>query len=152
MMAAGQSHAIFDRRHESTRFFPTTFVDCFSIAGNDLCSLALGDQLSSRGSQRRARRGRVDREDIEPTLVSDQLPFSKGPRDGAKSAKNRHEDEADERIFSASGCCGGRSVQRGAADVSPIGPLYEMLEGDGYSSSPRGNQVRDATACLRLKP
>jgi hypothetical protein len=127
----------------------------FSIAGNDEARWLLGDQLSSRGSQRRARLAdESTEEDTEPTLVSDQLPFSKRAHETArkKLAKNLPaEDEADEPTLPVPRMLrpvADLSEASGAADVSPIGPLYETLGGDGYSEdSPRVySGLSDATA------
>jgi len=147
-----------DFRSGETNRHASFFYDLrgrFSIAGNDEARWLLGDQASSRGSQRRPRLAdEATEEDTEPTLVSDKRPFTKRAHETArnKPAKNLPaEDEADEPTLPVPRML--RPVAdlpeaSGAADVSPIGPLYEMLGGDGYSEdSPRVySGLSDATA------
>jgi Protein of unknown function (DUF3071) len=120
----------------------------FSIAANDEARWLLGDQPSARGPQRgRPRLVESAEEDTEPTLVSDKLPFAK--------AANESGNEDDEPTVAVS------RTLRPVADVpnphdagdeptgqSPIGTLYEMLGGDGYTEdSPRVYEgLSDATA------
>jgi hypothetical protein len=120
----------------------------FSVAANDEARWLLGDQPSARGPQRgRPRLIESAEEDTEPTLVSDKLAFSKATRESS--------NEDDEPTVAVS------RTLRPVADVpnpsdagevptdeSPIGTLYEMLGGDGYSEdSPRVYEgLSDATA------
>jgi Protein of unknown function (DUF3071) len=152
-----------DYRSGDTSRHASFFYDIrgrFSIAANDEARWLLGDQLSSRTSQRGRPRlaNESTDEDTEPTLVSDKLAFTKTAHEVGrkKPAVNLPaEDETDEPTLPVPRAL--RPVAdmpdlSGAADVategSPIGPLYEMLGGDGYSEdSPRVySGLSDATA------
>ena len=58
----------------------------FSVAGNDEARWLLGDQLSSRSSQRGRPRlaNEPDEDDTEPTLVSDKVAFTKTAHEVAR--------------------------------------------------------------------
>jgi hypothetical protein len=152
-----------DYRSGDTKRHAAFFYDLrgrFSIAANDEARWLLGDQVSSRGAQRGRPRLAEEstEEDTEPTLVSDKLAFRKTAHQLArnKPAENPPaEDEAHEptlpvprmlrpvaHVPDLSG------VADEAPDVSPIGPQYEVLGGDGYSEdSPRVYPgLSDATA------
>jgi Protein of unknown function (DUF3071) len=131
----------------------------FSIAANDEARWLLGDQHSLRGSQRsRARLAEESEGDTEPTLVSDKLALARAAHEAARSQpadEHSAEDDADEPTVAVPRAL--RSVAEvpkasgpadEATDVSPIGTLYEMLGGDGYSEdSPRVYAgLSDATA------
>jgi hypothetical protein len=151
-----------DYRSGDTSRHASFFYDIrgrFSIAANDEARWLLGDQVSS-GSSQRGRPRLADEsteEDTEPTLVSDKLAFRKTAHEVTrrKPAENLPvEDETDETlpvprmlrpVADVPDLSGGADV---ATDVSPIGPLYEMLGGDGYSEdSPRVySGLSDATA------
>ena len=131
----------------------------FSIAANDEARWLLGDQHSSRGSQRsRARLAEESEGDTEPTLVSDKLALAQAAHEAARSQpanEQSAEDEADEptvavtrALRSVADVPNASGLADEATDVSPIGTLYEMLGGDGYSEdSPRVYAgLSDATA------
>jgi hypothetical protein len=152
-----------DYRSGDTSRHASFFYDIrgrFSIAANDEARWLLGDQLSSRSSQRGRPRlaNESTDEDTEPTLVSDKLAFTKTAHEVArkKPAVNLPaEDETDEptlpvpRVLRPVADMPDLSGAAGVAtEGSPIGPLYEMLGGDGYSEdSPRVySGLSDATA------
>lgn len=131
----------------------------FSIAANDEARWLLGDQPSSRASQRS--RGRLTEEsegDTEPTLVSDKLALAQAAHEAARSQpadEQSTEDEAAEPTAAAprmlrpvADVPDASGVAEVATEVSPIGTLYELLSGDGYSEdSPRVyGGLSDATA------
>ena len=131
----------------------------FSIAANDEARWLLGDQPSSRASQRS--RGRLTEEsegDTEPTLVSDKLALAQAAHEAARSQpadEQSTEDEAAEPTVAAprmlrpvADAPDASGVAEVATEVSPIGTLYELLSGDGYSEdSPRVyGGLSDATA------
>ena len=131
----------------------------FSIAANDEARWLLGDQHSSRGSQRsRPRLGEESEGDTEPTLVSDKLALAQAAHEAARSQpadEHPNEDEADEptvavprALRSVAELPNASGLADEATEVSPIGTLYEMLGGDGYSEdSPRVYAgLSDATA------
>jgi Protein of unknown function (DUF3071) len=110
----------------------------FSVAANDEARWLLGDQPSAKGPQRgRPRLIESTEEDTEPTVISDKLAFAKAaPESG---------NEDDEPTVAVS-----RTLRRVAdapnpgdagdktPDATPMGTLYEILGGDGYSEdSPR---------------
>jgi hypothetical protein len=130
----------------------------FSVAANDEARWLLGDQPSSRAPQR-GRPRLIDESseaDTEPTLVSDKRSLAKAAHESAlyRQTEDR-QTEDDEPTVAVSrmlrpvadvpnaGETGDEST-----DVSPIGTLYEMLGGDGYSEdSPRVYAgLSDATA------
>jgi hypothetical protein len=132
----------------------------FSVAANDEARWLLGDQPSSRGSQRsRARLTEESEGDTEPTLVGDKLALAQAAHEAARSQPaddQPAEDEADEPTVAVprmlrpvadvphvSGV-----VSDEALEVSPIGTRYELLGGDGYTEdSPRVyGGLSDATA------
>ena len=132
----------------------------FSIAANDEARWLLGDQPSARGSQRgRPRLADESTEvDTEPTVVSDKLALAKAAHEAARNQpadEQPAEDEADEPTVAglrmlrpvADPPNPSGAVDQ-ATDESPIGTLYEMLGGDGYSEdSPRVYPgLSDATA------
>jgi Protein of unknown function (DUF3071) len=124
----------------------------FSVAGNDEGRWLLGDQPATKGIQRgrpRLVQPASGEADTEPTIdLSDRLAAGKVghhlPQD-PHSGEVTGADEADEPTVPVS------PVLRPAAeyaspplvgddvvDVSPMGTLYEMLGGDGYTEeSPR---------------
>jgi hypothetical protein len=120
----------------------------FSVAANDEARWLLGDQPSARGPQRgRPRLIESTEEDTEPTLVSDKLAFAKA------APESRNED--DEPTVAVSRTLrpvadppNPRDAGDEVTDESPIGTLYEMLGGDGYTEdSPRVYEgLSDATA------
>ena len=132
----------------------------FSVAANDEARWLLGDQASSRGSQRgRPRLADESTEvDTEPTLVSDQLALAKAAHEAARNQpadEQPAEDEAAEPTFPVRRMLrpvadppNSSGVRDEATDESPMGTLYEMLGGDGYSEdSPRVYPgLSDATA------
>ncbi len=152
-----------DYRSGDTSRHASFFYDIrgrFSIAANDEARWLLGDQLSSRSPQRGRPRLADEsiEEDTEPTLVSDKLAFTKTAHEVVrrKPAENLPaEDETDEPtlpvprklrpVADMPDLSGAADV---TTDVSPIGPLYEVLGGDGYSEdSPRVYPgLSDATA------
>jgi hypothetical protein len=110
----------------------------FSVAANDEARWLLGDQPSAKGPQRgRPRLIESTEEDTEPTVISDKLAFAKAaPESG---------NEDDEPTVAVS-----RTLRPVAdapnpghpgdkiPDATPMGTLYEVLGGDGYSEdSPR---------------
>ena len=134
----------------------------FSVAGNDEARWLLGDQPATKGAQR----GRPwlvqspsGEGDTEPTVdLSDRLAAAKvghpSPTD-PRSAEATGADEADEPTVPVSPML--RPVAEfpdpplasdDVVDVSPMGTLYEMLGGDGYTEeSPRVYAgLSDATA------
>jgi len=132
----------------------------FSVAANDEARWLLGDQPSSRGSQRsRARLTEESEGDTEPTLVGDKLALAQAAHEAARSQPaddQPAEDDADEPTVAVprmlrpvadvphvSGV-----VSDEALEVSPIGTRYELLGGDGYTEdSPRVyGGLSDATA------
>jgi hypothetical protein len=137
-----------DYRSGDTSRHASFFYDLrgrFSIAANDEARWLLGDQLSSRGSQRGRPRlaGDSIEEDTEPTLVSDKLAFTKAAHE---VARNKRADElpAGEEVeeptlpvprmlHPVADVPDLSGVADVATDASPIGPLYEILGGDGYS-------------------
>jgi hypothetical protein len=130
----------------------------FSIAANDEARWLLGDQHSSRGSQRS--RGRLAEEsegDTEPTLVSDKLALAQAAHEAARNQpadEQSTEDEADEPtvavpvLHPVADVPNASGVTDEATEESPIGTLYELLSGDGYAEdSPRVyGGLSDATA------
>jgi hypothetical protein len=132
----------------------------FSVAANDEARWLLGDQPSSRGSQQG--RPRLADEssgvDTEPTVVSDKLALAKAAHEAARNQpadEQPAEDKADEPSVAAPRMLrpvadppnSSGAVDQGT-DESPIGTVYEMLGGDGYSEdSPRVYPgLSDATA------
>ena len=137
----------------------------FSVAANDEARWLLGDQPSSRGSQRGRPRLADESTDVdtEPTLVSDQLALAKAaheaarthPADEQPADEQPAEDEAAAPTFPVRRMLrpvadppNSSGVRDEATDESPMGTLYEMLGGDGYSEdSPRVYPgLSDATA------
>ena len=130
----------------------------FSIAANDEARWLLGDQPSSRGSQRsRTRPAEESEGDTEPTLVGDKHALAQAAHEAARSQSSDElpaEDEANEPTVAvpllrpvvdvryASG------VTDEAPEASPIGTRYDLLGGDGYTEdSPRVyGGLSDATA------
>ncbi|HZL75791.1 MAG TPA: septation protein SepH [Propionibacteriaceae bacterium] len=120
----------------------------FSVAANDEARWLLGDQPSARGSQRgRPRLVESTEEDTEPTLVSDKVAFAKAAHE------SRNEDDeptvaVSRALRPVADPSNPRKAHDEATDESPIGTLYEMLGGDGYSEdSPRVYEgLSDATA------
>jgi hypothetical protein len=132
----------------------------FSVAANDEARWLLGDQPSSRAPQR-GRPRLIDEsteEDTEPTLVSDKRSLAKAAHESARyrQADNQPtENEDDEPTVAVSHMLRPvgdvpnlNETSDATTDVSPIGTLYEMLGGDGYSEdSPRVYAgLSDATA------
>jgi hypothetical protein len=130
----------------------------FSIAANDEARWLLGDQPTSKGAQRGRPRPMEESSegDTEPTLVADKLALAKAAHESARHRPADDEPgEDDESSVTVS-----RMLRAVAAvpdpgeageevtDVSPIGTLYEMLGGDGYTEdSPRVYPgLSDATA------
>ena len=137
----------------------------FSVAANDEARWLLGDQPSSRGSQRGRPRLADESTDVdtEPTLVSDQLALAKAAHEAARNQpadeqpadEQPAEDEAAAPTFPVRRMLrpvadppNSSGVRDEATDESPMGTLYEMLGGDGYSEdSPRVYPgLSDATA------
>ncbi len=132
----------------------------FSIAANDEARWLLGDQPSSRGSQRpRPRLADESTElDTEPTLVSDQLALAKAAHEAARKlpADERPAETEDAEppfpvrrmLRPVADPPTSSGVRDEPTDESPMGTLYEMLGGDGYSEdSPRVYPgLSDATA------
>ena len=131
----------------------------FSIAANDEARWLLGDQPSSRGPQRsRARLAEESESDTEPTLVSDKLALAQAAHEAARSQptdEQSAEDEADEPTVAVARALrpvadvpNASEAADEAPEASPIGTLYELLSGDGYSEdSPRVyGGLSDATA------
>jgi hypothetical protein len=130
----------------------------FSVAANDEARWLLGDQPTSRGAQRGRRRPLEESSegDTEPTLVADKLALAKAAHESARHRPADDEPgEEDESPVAVSRML--RPVAdvpdpgeagKEATDVSPIGTLYEMLGGDGYTEdSPRVYPgLSDATA------
>jgi Protein of unknown function (DUF3071) len=129
----------------------------FSIAANDEARWLLGDQPSTRGSQRsRTRLAEESEGDTEPTLVGDKHALAQAAHEAARSQPSDElpaEDEADEPTVAVP------LLLRPVADVpyssgvtddaaSPIGTRYDLLGGDGYTEdSPRVYEgLSDATA------
>ena len=134
----------------------------FSVAGNDEARWLLGDQPAGKGGQR----GRPwlvqtssSEGDTEPTVdLSDRLATAQSIRQAPKdqpSGEVTGADEADEPTVPVSPTL--RPVAAfpdspptidDVVDVSPMGTLYEMLGGDGYTEeSPRVYAgLSDATA------
>jgi hypothetical protein len=132
----------------------------FSVAANDEARWLLGDQPSSRAPQR-GRPRLIDEstdEDTEPTLVSDKLSLAKAAHESARHRQaddQPAENEDDEPTVAVTRMLrpvtdapNPAEADDEAPDVSPIGTLYEMLGGDGYSEdSPRVYAgLSDATA------
>jgi hypothetical protein len=120
----------------------------FSVAANDEARWLLGDQPAARGPQRgRPRLVESTDEDTEPTLVSDKVAFAK--------AAPESQIEDDEPTVAVSRTLhpvadppNSSDAREEPTDESPLGTLYEMLGGDGYSEdSPRVYEgLSDATA------
>jgi Protein of unknown function (DUF3071) len=147
---------------ESSRH-ATFFFDLrgrFSIAGNDEAQWLLGDQPAAKSPQRgRPRLARSAEADTEPTLnLSERLPGTKGARQSARYRLTDQEpggEEPDEPTVPVS-----RGLRRVAevpipdeavdeeAGLSPIGTVYEILGGAGYSedSARLYEGLSDATA------
>jgi hypothetical protein len=150
-----------DYRSGDTSRHASFFYDLrgrFSVAANDEARWLLGDQPTSRGSQRGRPRPMEESSegDTEPTLVSDKLALAKAAHEAARhrpAGDEPGEDKDDEPSVAVS-----RKLRPvadvpsdtgdEAADVSPIGTRYGMLGGDGYSEdSPRVYPgLSDATA------
>jgi hypothetical protein len=120
----------------------------FSVAANDEARWLLGDQLSAGGPQHgRPRLVESTEEDTEPTLLSDKLSFAK-----AANESGNEDDEptvaVSRTLRSVADVPNPRDAGDEPTDQSPIGTLYEMLGGDGYSEdSPRVYEgLSDATA------
>jgi hypothetical protein len=129
----------------------------FSVAGNDEARWLLGDLPSPKSSQR----GRpwlvesgTNEGDMEPTVnLSDRLSGSTSPQ---KPSKDRPSGEIDEPTTPVSPMLGPpfsdlpdtSQPSDDVVDASPMGTLYEMLGGDGYTEeSPRVYAgLSDATA------
>ena len=131
----------------------------FSVAANDEARWLLGDQPSSRGSQRsRARLTEESEGDTEPTLVGNKLALAQAAHQAARSQPaddQPAEDEADEPTVAVPRMLRPvadvpqvSGVSDEALEVSPIGTRYELLGGDGYTEdSPRVyGGLSDATA------
>jgi hypothetical protein len=131
----------------------------FSVAANDEARWLLGDQPSSRGSQRSPARLTEESEgDTEPTLVGDKLALAQAAHQAARSQPaddQPAEDEADEpsvavprMLRPVADVPHVSGVSDEAPEVSPIGTRYELLGGDGYTEdSPRVyGGLSDATA------
>jgi hypothetical protein len=132
----------------------------FSVAANDEARWLLGDQPTSRGAQRgRPRPMQESSEgDTEPTLVSDKLALAKAAHESARHRPA--DDESGENVEDEPTVAVSRMLRpvadvpnpseagNEATDESPIGTLYEMLGGDGYTEdSPRVYPgLSDATA------
>ena len=152
-----------DYRSGDTSRHASFFYDLrgrFSVAANDEARWLLGDQAAPRGPQRGRPRPmeEASESDTEPTLVSDKLALAKAAHESARhrpADDEPAENEDDEPTVAVS------RMLRPVADVpnpsdtghevtdeSPIGTLYEMLGGDGYSEdSPRVYPgLSDATA------
>ena len=140
-----------DYRSEDANRHASFFYDLrgrFSVAANDEARWLLGDQPATRGPQRgRPRLIGSTEEDTEPTLVSDKLAFSK-----AGQESSNEDDEPTVAVSRTLRPVADVPNPRDTGDVptdeSPIGTLYEMLGGDGYSEdSPRVYEgLSDATA------
>jgi Protein of unknown function (DUF3071) len=129
----------------------------FSIAANDEARWLLGDQPPASVPQRGRPRptDRPSEEDNEPTLdLRDKLAIARASR-APRTDEEPAGDEADEptvsvpRMLRPVGDVPNPSdVADEVSDVSPIGTLYEMLGGAGYSEdSPRVYaDLSDATA------
>ena len=121
----------------------------FSVAANDEARWLLGDQPAARGPQRgRPRLVESTDEDTEPTLVSDKVAFAK-----AAPESQIEDDEPTVAVSRTLHPVADPPNSRDAReeptdDESPLGTLYEMLGGDGYSEdSPRVYEgLSDATA------
>ena len=150
-----------DYRSGDTSRHASFFYDVrgrFSVAANDEARWLLGDQPTSRGPQRGRPRPMVESSegDTEPTLVSDKLALAKAAHEAARyrpAGDEPGDDKDDEPIVAVSRKLrpvADVPIDTGneATDVSPIGTLYEMLGGDGYSEdSPRVYPgLSDATA------
>jgi hypothetical protein len=130
----------------------------FSVAANDEARWLLGDQPTSRGAQRGRRRPLEESSegDTEPTLVADKLALAKAAHESARHRPADDEPgEDDESPVAVSRMLrpvadvpDPGEADKEATDVSPIGTLYEMLGGDGYTEdSPRVYPgLSDATA------
>jgi hypothetical protein len=132
----------------------------FSVAANDEARWLLGDQPTSRGAQRGRPRPMEESSegDTEPTVVADKLSLAKAAHESARhrpADDELRENEDDKPTVAVSRML--RPVAdvpnpsdraNEASDVSPIGTLYEMLGGDGYTEdSPRVYPgLSDATA------
>ena len=132
----------------------------FSIAGNDEAQWLLGDHPAVKSPQSGRRRlGKSSEGDTEPTLnLSDRLPAAKGAHQSAKYRLTDQEpggDELDEPTVPVSPRL--RPVAEvpipdeavdEEAGLSPIGTLYEILGGAGYSedSARLYEGLSDATA------
>jgi hypothetical protein len=137
-----------DYRSEDANRHASFFYDLrgrFSVAANDEARWLLGDQPSARGPQRgRPRLIESTEEDTEPTLVSDKRAFSKaGHESGNEDVEPTVAVSRTLRPVADVPTAGDAPT-----DESPIGTLYEMLGGDGYSEdSPRVYEgLSDATA------
>jgi hypothetical protein len=132
----------------------------FSVAANDEARWLLGDQTSTRGAQRGRPRLKNEstEEDTEPTLVSDKFAFSKAAQKSSRNpppAEEPAEAEDQEPTVAVSRMLRPvddvptpSETSEEPTDESPIGTLYEMLGGDGYTEdSPRVySGLSDATA------
>jgi Protein of unknown function (DUF3071) len=134
----------------------------FSVAGNDEARWLLGDQPAVKGGQR----GRPwlvqspsNEGDTEPTVdLSDRLAPAKPVRQPPKSQPSGEvtgADEAEEQTVPVSPMLrpvaavpDSPPTSDDVVDASPMGTLYEMLGGDGYTEeSPRVYAgLSDATA------
>jgi hypothetical protein len=150
-----------DYRSGDTSRHASFFYDVrgrFSVAANDEARWLLGDQPTSRGPQRGRPRPMEESSEgeTEPTLVSDKLALAKAAHEAARhrpAGDEPGDDKADEPSVPVSRKLrpvADVPIDTGneATDVSPIGTLYEMLGGDGYSEdSPRVYPgLSDATA------
>lgn len=130
----------------------------FSVAANDEARWLLGDQPTSRGAQRGRPRPMEESSegDTEPTLVADKLALAQAAHESARHRPADDEPlEEDEppvavsrRLRPVADVPNPGEADSEATDVSPIGTLYEMLGGDGYTEdSPRVYPgLSDATA------
>ncbi|HEX6759468.1 MAG TPA: septation protein SepH [Propionibacteriaceae bacterium] len=129
----------------------------FSVAANDEARWLLGDQPMSRGAQRGRPRPveETSEGDTEPTLVSDKRALAKAAHESARHRPADDVVDEDEPTVAVSRMLrpvadapNPREAGTETADVSPIGTLYEMLGGDGYTEdSPRVySGLSDATA------
>jgi hypothetical protein len=149
-----------DYRSGDTSRHASFFYDLrgrFSVAANDEARWLLGDLPTSRGAQRgRTRPTEESSEgDTEPTVVSDKLALAKAAHESARHRPADDEAEDDEPPVAVSRMLrpvadvpDPADTSNDATDVSPIGTLYEMLGGDGYTEdSPRVYPgLSDATA------
>jgi hypothetical protein len=149
-----------DYRSGDTSRHASFFYDLrgrFSVAANDEARWLLGDQPTSRGAQRGRPRPMEESSegDTEPTLVADKLALAKAAHESARHRPADDEAEDDEPPVAVSRMLrpvadvpDPADTSNEATDVSPIGTLYEMLGGDGYTEdSPRVYPgLSDATA------